>query len=105
MRPVTSAVCLPTTGELRQQELARSLDWARHQPPIADVASATTLNALLHHLTSDPSVGKGPNVPIEEEVLHRINVTSPTKNGASLGAAQARGGQAELAAASDGHGF
>ncbi len=76
---------LPTTEELRQQELTRNLDWYRHQPPISDIASARALNAILNHLTSDPSVGKGPNVPIDEEVLKRINVTSPTAPTASLG--------------------
>ncbi|HVS38161.1 MAG TPA: hypothetical protein VMS17_21560 [Gemmataceae bacterium] len=76
---------LPTTEQLRQQELARNLEWARHQPPITDVVSARTLNDLLNHLTSDPTVGKGQNVPIPDDVLDRINVTSPMKVGASLG--------------------
>ena len=76
---------LPTTEELRQQELTRNLDWYRRQPPISDITSARALNALLNHLTSDPAVGKGPNVPIDEDVLKRINVTSPNLPGASLG--------------------
>ncbi len=76
---------LPTTEELRQQELTRNLDWYRHQPPISDITSARALNAILNHLTSDPGLDKGPNVPIDEEVLKRINVTSPTAPTASLG--------------------
>jgi hypothetical protein len=76
---------LPTTEELRQQELTRNLEWSRHQPPIGDITSAKALNSLLHHL-NDPSVAKpGPNVPIDDEVLKRINVTSPNRTGASLG--------------------
>jgi hypothetical protein len=75
----------PTTDELHQQQLARNLDWARHEPPITDIASARTLNDLLHHLTSDPAVGKGPSIPLDEDVLRRINVTSPLHVGDSLG--------------------
>jgi hypothetical protein len=76
---------LPTTEELRQQQLARDLSWARHQPPIADIISAKSLNDILNHLRSDPALGKGPNVPVDEDVLKRINVTSPTGKNSSVG--------------------
>ena len=57
------------------------------------MASAVTLNTLLHHLTSDPAVGKGPNVPLDGDVLNRINVTSPMKPDASLGLLKQEGGR------------
>jgi hypothetical protein len=76
---------LPTTEEMRQQDLGRNLAYARHEPPITDVISGRSLNAILNHLRDDPAVGKGPNVPLDDEVLRRINVTSPNRDGASLG--------------------
>jgi hypothetical protein len=76
---------LSTTEELRQQELAQALARARHEPPITDITSGRSLNDLLHHLECDPTVTKGPHVPIDEEVLKHINVTSPNRDGASVG--------------------
>ena len=76
---------LMTTEELRQQQLARQLARARHEPPIEEIASGKSLNDLLHHLTSDPARPKGPNIPLDDEVLQRINVTSPTEATASVG--------------------
>jgi hypothetical protein len=76
---------LPTSEELRQQEMNRDLARARHQPPISDIISAKALNDILNHLRSDPALGKGPNVPIDEDVLKRINVANPTNKNASVG--------------------
>ena len=76
---------LLTTEELRQQQLARDLARSRHEPPIEEIASGKSLNDLLHHLTSDPARPKGPNVPLDDEVMQRINVTGPTETAASVG--------------------
>jgi hypothetical protein len=76
---------LPTTEELRQRDLDRDLKRARHQPPVADIISAKSLNDILNHLRSDPTLRKGPNVPIDEDVLKRINVANPTGKNASVG--------------------
>ena len=74
-----------TTEELRQQQLARDLQRALHQPPIDDITSAKALNDILNNLTSNPVRSKGPNIPIDDEVLQRINVTSPTQTTTSVG--------------------
>jgi len=76
---------LPTTEELRQQQLARDLAWARHQPPITDIVTGKPLNDLLHHLANDPARPKGPDVRIPDGVLDHVSVTSPTAPGTSLG--------------------
>ena len=76
---------LLTTEELRQQQLRRDLSRSRHEPPIEEIASGKSLNDLLHHLTNDPARPKGPNVPLDDEVMQRINVTGPTATGASVG--------------------
>jgi len=76
---------LPTTEELRQQDIHRSLDRYLHQPPIDDIISARSLNSILDHLRSDPAVTKGQEVRIPDGILEHINVTSPNRNGASLG--------------------
>jgi hypothetical protein len=76
---------LMTTEELRQQQLAHDLARSRHEPPIEELASGKSLNDLLHHLTSDPARPKGPNVPLDDEVMQRINVTGPTETAASVG--------------------
>jgi len=76
---------VPTTEEVRQAQLAGELNRARHEPPIADVISARSLNDLLHHLSSDPSLIKAEAIPVSDEVLKHINVTGVNPNGASVG--------------------
>jgi hypothetical protein len=76
---------LPTTDELRQQERAQELAYARHEPPITDIITARPLNTLLRHLLNDPGRSKGQDVRIPDGVLDHINVTSPTMPGTGLG--------------------
>ncbi|HVS36335.1 MAG TPA: hypothetical protein VMS17_12265 [Gemmataceae bacterium] len=76
---------LPTTEELRTQQIAHDLARARYEPPLDDIVSAKSLNDLLHHLTRDPAIVKGPDVPLDEDVLKRIGVTGPTQASAGLG--------------------
>ena len=75
----------PTAEELRQQDLRRNLEWSLHEPPIGDITSARALNSILDHLRNDPAAARGPDVRIPDGVLERINVTSPNRDGASLG--------------------
>ena len=75
----------PSAEELRQQQLSNELNRARHEPPISDIVSARSLNDLLRHLTNDPTRPKGPNIPVDDEVLKHINVTGVNPNGASVG--------------------
>jgi tetratricopeptide (TPR) repeat protein len=60
---------------IRQHELARELDRARVSPPLSDIWSGRSLNALLRHLSAQQEQGvRGPNVPLSEGTLGHINL-------------------------------
>jgi hypothetical protein len=64
----------PETNRQREQEVA--LDRARHDPPLTEVLSARALNDLFRHLSAQQGKGeRGPNVPLDPELLEAINVT------------------------------
>jgi enamine deaminase RidA (YjgF/YER057c/UK114 family) len=67
---------MPDPEKIRQQALAKELDRARVHPPLNDIRSARSLNALLRHLIAQQGQGaRGPLVAINEETLEHINLT------------------------------
>lgn len=72
----------PDPEQIRQQQMMRSLQRSRNNPPLNDIWSGTALNDLLRAIQTAQSKGStGPEVPLSPEVLRHINVTSGTTSG------------------------
>jgi gas vesicle protein len=73
---------MPDPEKLRQQALERELAHARLSPPLTDIWTARSLNALLRNLITLQGDGtKGPDVPLDEDIVNHINVTSGDTTG------------------------
>ncbi len=67
----------PTAEDQRVADQTTALNRARHDPPVTEIWSGKALDDLYRHLASEQGKGfKGPNVPLDEDVLKRINVSS-----------------------------
>jgi hypothetical protein len=74
----------PNPEQVRVAEMAVALNRARRDPPLTEIWSGQALNDLYRHLADLQSKGyRGPNVPIDEDLLKRLNVTTGT--GGSVG--------------------
>jgi hypothetical protein len=72
----------PDPEKIRQAALKRELDTARVSPPLTDIWSGRSLNALLRHLIAQQGQGvRGPNVPLSEDNLKSINLTAGDTRG------------------------
>jgi hypothetical protein len=71
---------------VRQQDQAWELNRARHDPPLAEILSGRALNSLLTHLAKQQYRGeRGPRIPLSEDVLKGINLsTGETRANAGL---------------------
>ncbi len=66
---------MPDPEKIRQQVLERELTRARISPPLNDVWSARSLNTLLRHLiTQQEEEIRGPNVPLNADIVNHVNV-------------------------------
>lgn len=73
---------MPDPEKLRQQALERELTTARTSPPLTDIWSARSLNALLRHLIAQQGEGvRGPKVPLNEDTVSHINLTAGDTRG------------------------
>lgn len=68
---------LPTTEDDRERTQRITLQRMLNDPPVNEILSATALNTLLANLEKQTDKNTGANVPIDEDVLRRINVSSP----------------------------
>lgn len=72
---------MPDPEKIRQQQLERDLNYARHSPRLIDVWSAKPLNALLRHLIAQMGRAKDPeqwrkiDQPLSEDTLNHINLS------------------------------
>lgn len=72
----------PDPEKIRQDTIRRELETARFQPPLTDVWSGRSLNALLRHLIDQQGRGaKGPAIPLSEDTLKSINLTAGDTRG------------------------
>jgi hypothetical protein len=72
----------PDPEKIRQEQMMRSLQRSRNNPPLVDIWSATALNDLLRDIQSSQTRGvSGREVPLPPEVLQHINVTTGTTTG------------------------
>lgn len=68
---------LPDPEKVRQQILQRELSRARSNPFLYDIWTARSLNGLLRQLIAqDTQVARGLNVPLEDNILAHLNLTS-----------------------------
>jgi hypothetical protein len=76
---------MPNPEKAREANTEAALSRARRDPPLTEVWSANSLNALLNHLAAEQGRGaKNPNVPLDEETLKSINLT-PADSRANAG--------------------
>lgn len=68
---------MPDPEKIRQQQLMKSLERSRHNPPLIDVWSGTALNDLLRDIQNAQSRGvEAGDVSIAPDVLKHVNVTT-----------------------------
>jgi hypothetical protein len=68
---------MPNPEKVREADIEAALNRARRDPPLTEVWSARSLNALLNHVAAEQGKGnKGPDIPLDEETLKSINLTS-----------------------------
>ncbi|HTU20319.1 MAG TPA: hypothetical protein VMG10_19805 [Gemmataceae bacterium] len=73
---------MPDAEQLRQQQLMKSLQRSRNNPPLTEIWSATALNDLLRAIQLAHTRGvTGPAVPLSTETLKHINMTAGTTRG------------------------
>ncbi len=86
---------MPDPEKIRQQALERELTHARVRPPLTDIWTARSLNALLRNSIAIQSEGvKAPTVPLNEDIVKHINVTASTAHG-NVGLLKNNGGDLE----------
>jgi hypothetical protein len=67
----------PTVEDIRIKDLEVALNRARRSPPLTEIWSGDSLNLLYNHLAKQQGAGvRGPNVPVEEDTLRKINFTT-----------------------------
>jgi hypothetical protein len=72
----------PDPEKIRQLVTAHELDRARANPPLVDIWAARSLNSLLQHLVAAQAEGaKGPKVPLSEDILNHVNLTTGESRG------------------------
>jgi len=68
---------MPTAEDVRQKNREIDLTRARRDPPLAEVLTGSTMNTLLSHLKEAHGKNqRGQSLPIDEDLLKKINVTS-----------------------------
>lgn len=68
---------IPTAEEVRRLNIERDLARARKQAPIGEILAGNSLNVLYAQLRSAHTKGiRGPALPLNDELLEHINVTS-----------------------------
>jgi len=61
----------------REQENQAALERARKDPPLTEIWSGTALNSLFNYLGDNQTkLRQGPSVPLDEDTLKQINLTS-----------------------------
>jgi hypothetical protein len=74
----------PTLEAERARDAQQQLQRALNDPPVTELWSGQSLNVLLQSAATLPPQGQGPNIPLEEAVLNRINLNTG-KGGINFG--------------------
>lgn len=77
---------LPTAEDDRERNRFEALKRSRNDPPITEIWSGLALNNLLVNIQRMQSQrGDGPTVPLDEDVLKHLNLTSGQGGNSSIG--------------------
>src|SRR5262245_10294511 len=69
---------LPTAEEVRARQREIDLRRAMNDPPLPEIISGAALNVLLRNIQDIQKTGTfGPTVPLDEDLLRRINLVGP----------------------------
>lgn len=72
----------PDPEQIRQEEMRKSLERSRNNPPLVEIWSGTALNDLLRDIQSSGTDGiNGREVPLSADILKHLNVTTGTTYG------------------------
>jgi hypothetical protein len=73
---------MPDPEKIRQEQMMRSLERSRNNPPAVDIWSGRALNDLLRTIRDAQSRGaNGPDVPLSPEVIRHVSFTTGTTRG------------------------
>jgi hypothetical protein len=75
---------LPTLEQERARDAQQQLQRALNDPPVTELWSGQSLNVLLQSAATLPPQGQGPNIPLDEELLNKINLNTG-KGGINFG--------------------
>lgn len=75
---------LPTLEQERARDAQQQLLRAQNDPPVTELWSGQSLNVLLNSAAALPPQGQGPNIPLDEELLSKINLNTG-KGGVNFG--------------------
>lgn len=67
---------LPTLEQERERFRLQQVQRAANDPPPTEVWSGQSLNVLLQAAQTMPKTAQGPNIPLDEEVVGKINLNS-----------------------------
>jgi hypothetical protein len=81
----------PTLEDERERARVESVRRSRNDPPLTEIWSGKALNDLLLAIQQQQAQGlRGPSVPVDEDILRNINVTSGANSG-SIGVLRDQG--------------
>jgi hypothetical protein len=73
---------MPDPEQIRQEQMMKSLQRSRNNPPLTDIWAGTALNDLLRAIQTARSAGvNGPDVPLSPDVVQHINLTTGSTYG------------------------
>jgi hypothetical protein len=67
---------LPTLEQERERFRQQQVQRAANDPPATEVWSGQSLNVLLQASQTMPKTAQGPNIPLDEEIVAKINLNS-----------------------------
>jgi len=70
-----------TSQDVRDRDLERALISARRDPPFTDIWSGKALNDLLRSVGNSDKLNRGPNIPLTDDTLKNINLTTQASRG------------------------
>jgi hypothetical protein len=71
----------PTPEDDRQRQQMEMLRRSLNNPPASEIFSGQALNTIMAVLQTPVQMGAGPNIPLDPQILRRVNVSGGTSTG------------------------